>query len=338
MGTNRVNGARYRPYGDEITTTADDHEKFGTYERSSYTKLDYADQRDYVSGYGRFTTADPYGGSARPWHPGSWNRYVYALGDPVNRSDPRGLCAAVNEGGVYSYMDDNAFMALMYAGVLNFGEVESLDYQDCPLPDAVSVSDTADPVPCVDTDNHFVNCVAAPPTEEPSVNPDFIPIMCGYLCNFSMGFEVSINVTDDTSHTGGQLGLELDSSNGLSVNTSGGVALSSRWGEVGTSLGSDGHVSTSIPLPHRLFSPLRTPVGISYESCGKVGTTVGIGSVPIPGDLLRFSLPIVIWKSSDFHTNEPALAIPPEPPVAIAPLLHGGAELARARPAGRGSS
>ena len=60
--------------------------------------LDYADQRMYASTYGRFNTPDPYqaGGAANgsvsnPSDPGSWNRYSYTRGDPVNRLDPRGL-------------------------------------------------------------------------------------------------------------------------------------------------------------------------------------------------------------------------------------------------------
>ena len=34
---------------------------------------------------------DPYSGSALPNNPGSWNRYAYSGGDPVNNSDPNGL-------------------------------------------------------------------------------------------------------------------------------------------------------------------------------------------------------------------------------------------------------
>ena len=60
LGTNRAGGARFYPYGDEITSTAGDRTKFGTYNRDSFTGLDYADQRMYASGYGRFATADPY--------------------------------------------------------------------------------------------------------------------------------------------------------------------------------------------------------------------------------------------------------------------------------------
>jgi RHS repeat-associated protein len=48
-------------------------------------------QRYYASSYGRFNTADPYQASAGPKDPGSWNRYAYTRGDPVNRIDPRGL-------------------------------------------------------------------------------------------------------------------------------------------------------------------------------------------------------------------------------------------------------
>ncbi len=50
-----------------------------------------ADQRYYASTYGRFNTADQYLASAGPGDPGSWNRYSYTRGDPVNRLDPRGL-------------------------------------------------------------------------------------------------------------------------------------------------------------------------------------------------------------------------------------------------------
>lgn len=79
-------------YGDEITSTSNDREKFATYTRDSYTGLDYADQRYYASTYGRFNTADPYQASGGPSSPASWNRYVYTLGDPINGSDPTGLC------------------------------------------------------------------------------------------------------------------------------------------------------------------------------------------------------------------------------------------------------
>jgi RHS repeat-associated protein len=79
------------PFGDEITSTTNDREKFATYTRDSYTGLDYADQRFYASTYGRFNTPDRSWDSAGADNPGSWNRYNYASGDPVNRNDPTGL-------------------------------------------------------------------------------------------------------------------------------------------------------------------------------------------------------------------------------------------------------
>ncbi len=101
LGTNRAigvwdyyaptgNGGRFYPYGDEITSTSNDHEKFATYTRDSYTGFDYADQRYYASTYGRFNTADQYQAGAGPKDPGSWNRYAYTGGDPVNRFDRTG--------------------------------------------------------------------------------------------------------------------------------------------------------------------------------------------------------------------------------------------------------
>ncbi|HEX4136527.1 MAG TPA: RHS repeat-associated core domain-containing protein [Bryobacteraceae bacterium] len=114
VGTNRAsgtlyagtNGARFYPYGEEINSpqTGNDREKFATYVRDEYTGLDYADQRWYASSYGRFVTPDPYvaggakkGSTNNPGGPGSWNRYAYTRGDPVNRFDPRGMddCAAI---------------------------------------------------------------------------------------------------------------------------------------------------------------------------------------------------------------------------------------------------
>ena len=59
--------------------------------RDGLTGPDYADQRYYASGYGRFNTPDPYRSSGFAVDPSSWNRYSYTRGDPVNRNDRHGL-------------------------------------------------------------------------------------------------------------------------------------------------------------------------------------------------------------------------------------------------------
>ena len=95
LGSVRANTAgeqmRYYPYGEERTSTADGREKFGTYTRDNAT-TDYADQRYYGVGAGRFGTADPGGiWTADPAAPGTWNRYAYGNNDPANSNDPEGL-------------------------------------------------------------------------------------------------------------------------------------------------------------------------------------------------------------------------------------------------------
>ena len=65
--------------------------QFATYTRESNTGNDYADQRYYTSAFGRFMTPDPYAASGGSSDPGSWNRYTYTKGDPVNRYDPHGF-------------------------------------------------------------------------------------------------------------------------------------------------------------------------------------------------------------------------------------------------------
>jgi RHS repeat-associated protein len=80
----------YYPYGEERTSTADGRDKFGTYMRDSVTQ-DYADQRYYAVGMGRFNVPDPYKASGGARDPGSWNRYAYVQDDPINSIDPKGL-------------------------------------------------------------------------------------------------------------------------------------------------------------------------------------------------------------------------------------------------------
>ena len=82
---------KYFPYGQERpSATTNGTEKFATYFRDSDTGLDYAQNRYYQPGMARFMTTDPYIASAKAGEPGSWNRYAYTRGDPVNRTDPLG--------------------------------------------------------------------------------------------------------------------------------------------------------------------------------------------------------------------------------------------------------
>jgi RHS repeat-associated protein len=105
----RASGERssYQPYGAEVApATSDQRTKFATYYRDS-AGLDYAGQRYYSNVTGRFLTPDPGGlSTADPKDPGSWNRYAYVGGDPVNFRDPQGLFRCLNcddnDGGALS--------------------------------------------------------------------------------------------------------------------------------------------------------------------------------------------------------------------------------------------
>jgi RHS repeat-associated protein len=95
LGSVRVSGnlgvverMSYYPYGEEKTSTGDDREKFGTYTRDNAGQ-DYADQRYYAVGAGRFGTPDRSKGAHRG-APSTWNKYLYVVGDPINFYDPRG--------------------------------------------------------------------------------------------------------------------------------------------------------------------------------------------------------------------------------------------------------
>jgi RHS repeat-associated protein len=63
---------------------------FTNYERDPESGNDYAMYRYHANRLGRFLSPDPIDGS--PSNPQSLNRYAYAMNDPVNQSDPNGLC------------------------------------------------------------------------------------------------------------------------------------------------------------------------------------------------------------------------------------------------------
>ncbi len=85
------------PYGTDIgsTSASNDQPDFATYTKDATTGFEYANQRYYSAGLGRFLTVDQYGGSARINVPQSWNRYVYVEDNPTNRRDASGFMSEI---------------------------------------------------------------------------------------------------------------------------------------------------------------------------------------------------------------------------------------------------
>jgi RHS repeat-associated protein len=118
----------YFPYGVERTSTPDGREKFAGYIRDSAGQ-DYADQRYYSAAMGRFLTPDPVstGTAATSYRPNlgavnlkfplSWNRYVYAMDDPISLTDPSGLCYQDEDGNYYD--DDDPGSCFGGGGVID---------------------------------------------------------------------------------------------------------------------------------------------------------------------------------------------------------------------------
>jgi RHS repeat-associated protein len=86
---NIVGQRGHYPYGESWYETGTlTKVKFTTYERDSESGNDYAMDRTYVSGLGRFSAVDPLSGSTSD--PQSLNGYSYTLNDPINLVDPTG--------------------------------------------------------------------------------------------------------------------------------------------------------------------------------------------------------------------------------------------------------
>lgn len=90
--------ADYRPYGaDKVISNGDGLDVFYLftgyefdYEMGTSADDYYANLRYQSASLGRFFQPDPVGGD--PTNPQSWNRYAYALNNPLNLIDPSGLC------------------------------------------------------------------------------------------------------------------------------------------------------------------------------------------------------------------------------------------------------
>ncbi len=82
------------PFGTEMQagSTGSINQRFTSYDRSTATGLDYANNRFYDSGQGRFMTVDPIKMDAvHMLNPQTLNLYAYVTNDPVNKTDPSGL-------------------------------------------------------------------------------------------------------------------------------------------------------------------------------------------------------------------------------------------------------
>ncbi|MDR2722132.1 MAG: RHS repeat-associated core domain-containing protein [Cellulomonadaceae bacterium] len=92
--------ATYAPWGTptvSVGESAAPQYGFTGEEQNPTTGLTFLRARYYNPTVGRFTQPDILRGSLST--PGSLNRYAYALGDPVNRSDPSGMFSI---GGLFN--------------------------------------------------------------------------------------------------------------------------------------------------------------------------------------------------------------------------------------------
>ena len=88
---NLVGREDHLPFGEDSGTGSGETEKhrFTSYERDSESGSDYAINRQYATSTGKFMRPDPVGGLF--FAPQSFNRYAYAMNDPINLTDPLGL-------------------------------------------------------------------------------------------------------------------------------------------------------------------------------------------------------------------------------------------------------
>ena len=110
----------YYAFGAEADTPTAGEKQFTGHERDSGT-LDYMHARYYSPQMGRFLSVDP--GGWNPSRPQSWNRYAYAINNPIRYIDPDGRdFYDIIEGVANGWSSSNL-------ANLNRVEPRNLDYQ-----------------------------------------------------------------------------------------------------------------------------------------------------------------------------------------------------------------
>ena len=79
------------PSSPDASLASKTSQKFTGQVRDEETRLDYFKARYMSAPEGRFLSPDPLLNSGRPWLPQSWNKYSYALNNPLKLIDPTGL-------------------------------------------------------------------------------------------------------------------------------------------------------------------------------------------------------------------------------------------------------
>jgi RHS repeat-associated protein len=97
------------PWGDSQTTTSGSDKDAYHYAMVDYdgeTNTDHAEFRQYSPTEGRWLRPDPYSGSYDMSNPQSFNRYEYAMNNPLSNIDPSGLdCYEADENGVLTFLN-----------------------------------------------------------------------------------------------------------------------------------------------------------------------------------------------------------------------------------------
>ncbi len=83
-------GLRTNALSYDASSSDNVRQKFTGYQKDTETSLDFAEARMYENRYGRFTAIDPLLSSGRSAKPQTFNRYAYALNNPIVLIDDNG--------------------------------------------------------------------------------------------------------------------------------------------------------------------------------------------------------------------------------------------------------
>ena len=129
-------------FGDAHAASGNDFDAYhyGMLDHDYETSTEHAQFRQCSSSQGRMMSPDPYGGSYDPSNPQSFNRYAYALNNPVSAVDPSGLNLVMQcdgDGNCVTYDDGQ--------GTVDDGYGNGFDGYDCDAADTACVDGGAYP-------------------------------------------------------------------------------------------------------------------------------------------------------------------------------------------------